>query len=95
MNDPVSPSALNDFVDGVSDRLPEREDYEKVREYYNQLGLLLKAKVGRIVGEHTVLPPEPDPPDCLPELTRPIEEIRQDILDRAARLGTEEDGKRE
>jgi hypothetical protein len=37
------------------------------------------------------MPPEPDRPESLPRPTRPIEEIRQSLAERAARLGTEED----
>jgi len=95
MNDPVGPSALNDFLGGLFDRLPEREKWPKVCEYYNQLGLRGQAFLSLLEGEPTVMPPVPDPPDCLPRPTRPIEEIEQDLADRAARLGTEEGGKRE
>ncbi|PSQ96957.1 MAG: hypothetical protein BRD55_04780 [Bacteroidetes bacterium SW_9_63_38] len=93
--DPVSPSALNDFLGGVFDRLPDREEWQKVCEYKRQLAHRGQAFLSRFRGEPTAMPPVPDPPDCIPRPTRPIEEIRQSLAERAARLGTEEDEKRE
>jgi hypothetical protein len=94
MNDPVSPSALNDFLSGLFDCLPDREEWQKVCEYERRLARRGQAFLSRLRGEPTVMPPAPDRPDCIPEPTRSIEELRQDILERAARLGREEDGKR-
>lgn len=95
MQDPVSPSALNDFLSGLFDRLPDREEWQKLCEYERRLARRGQAFLSRLRGEPTVMPPEPDRPDCLPRLTRPIGKVRQDLADRAARLGREEDGKRE
>jgi hypothetical protein len=93
MNDPVSPNALSGFLDGLSDRLSGGDDW-RVHEYFERVGLHMQAKLSRLRGEPTAMPPEPHPPDCPPEPTRPKEDILDDIADRAAHLGTEEDEKR-
>lgn len=89
----LSSEALSKFIDGVEEEA--RDDRLAVREYLRALARRGQAFLSRLRGEPTVMPPEPDRPESLPRPTRPIEEVRQSLADRAARLGTEEDEQRE
>jgi len=89
----LSREALSRFIDGVEEEA--QDERLAVREYLRAVGRRGQAILSRLRGEPTVMPPMPDPPNRFLRPTRPIKEIRQSIADRAVRLGTEEDGKRE
>jgi hypothetical protein len=89
----LSREALSKFIDGVEEAA--RDDRLATREYLRALARRGQAFLSRLRGEPTAMPPPPNRPESLPRLTRPIEEVRQSLADRAARLGTEEDEKRE
>jgi hypothetical protein len=82
---------LNRRVNQLIKRMDQDADRTAVREYLRRLARRGQALLSRLRGEPTVMPPPPNRPDSLPKPTRPIEEVRRSIADRAAHLNTEED----
>jgi hypothetical protein len=91
----MSPSNLNRRVNRLIKRMNQVADRTAVRTYLRRLARRGQALLSRLRGESTAMPPPPDRPDSLPKPTRPIEEVRRSIADRAARLDTEEDSNRQ
>ena len=91
----MSPFNLNRRVNRLVNRMNRVANQTAASEYIRRLARRGQAFLSRLRGEPTAEPPPPDRPDSLPKPTRPIEEVRQSLADRAARLNTEEDSNRQ
>jgi hypothetical protein len=91
----MSPPNLNRRINRLIKRMNRATDRTAVRTYLRRLARRGQAFLSRLRGEPTAMPPSLDCPDNLQTPTRPIEEVRQSLADRAARLNTEEDSNRQ